>query len=362
MKIGFLINDLNAGGAERATTSLANYFVNHGVETTIITFKDSESFYPLEKNIRHCKVNFEEIEHSVSLKRLIGTVKRMFRVRAYIKSLDLDILIGMSFYMTWYAVFATFFTKTKAIGTERNNPYKYKSTRFNTILRKFFYRICNGYIFQTKKASEFFTDSLRKSDIIIPNAIFNKAIYEMTPPTKREKIITAVGRLTEQKRFDLLIEAFKIIADKIPDYNLIIFGEGELRNQLENQINELGLNKRISLPGTSTEAIKTVNRSSVFVLSSDLEGMPNALMEALAMGVPCISTRCDMGPEDLIENNVNGILVEVGNAKEISAAILKIIENPDFSATLSSQARELVETHSIEEISNKWLKYLNGII
>ncbi len=361
MKIGFLINDLNAGGAERATVSLANYFVNHGTQTKIITFKDVESFYPLDKNVEHHTLKFDEIEHSVSIKRLIGAFKRMFRIRSYIKSLELDCLIGMSFSMTWYTVFATLFTSTKAIGTERNNPYRYKASKLNTVLRKVFYKICNGYIFQTKKSACFFTDKLRKTDIIIPNAIFNESIYKLTLPVEREKIICAVGRLTEQKRFDLLIEAFSSIAEKIPEYNMIIFGEGELRNELEKQISDAGLKGRIFLPGTNPDAVKVVNRSSVFVLSSDLEGMPNALMEALAMGVPSVSTRCDMGPEELIDNNISGILTEVGNSKELADAILRIIENPDFAENLSENARKLLETHSIDVISNRWLDYIRSI-
>lgn len=358
MKIGFLINDLNAGGAERATVSLANHFVNKATETKIITFKDTESFYPLDSKVDHYKVCFDDIEHSMSFKRLIGAIKRMFKIRSYITSLNLDILIGMSFSMTWYAVFATLFTRTKVIGTERNNPYKYKSSTFNTILRKAFYKLCNGYIFQTKKSAHFFTDDLRKTDIVIPNAIFNESIYELNPPDKREKIICAVGRLTEQKRFDLLIDAFSQIAEKIPDYNLIIFGEGELRDSLEKQIKKLNLVNRVFLPGTNPEAVKVINRASAFVLSSDLEGMPNALMEALAMGVPCVSTRCDMGPEELIDNNVSGTLVEVGNSKEIADAIMKIIKNPDYSDKISTNARNLIKTHSIEQIGNTWLDYL----
>lgn len=361
MKIGFLINNLNAGGAERATVSLANHFVNNDSGTKIITFKDTDSFYPLDSKVEHCKVCFDEIEHAMSFKRLIGAVKRMFKIRSYIKSLDLDILIGMSFSMTWYAVFATLFTKTKVVGTERNNPYKYKSSTFNTILRKVFYKLCNGYVFQTKKSARFFTENLRKTDIVIPNAIFNESIYELNPPEKREKIICAVGRLTEQKRFDLLIDAFNQIAEKITDYNLIIFGEGELRDALEKQIKNLDLENRVFLPGTNPEAVKIINRASAFVLSSDLEGMPNALMEALALGVPCVSTRCDMGPEELIDNNVSGILVEVGNSKEISQAIMKIIENPDFSKKISENAHKLIKTHSIEQIGNIWLDYLKTI-
>ncbi len=361
MKVGFLINDLNAGGAERATASLANNFVNHDIQTQIITFSKEESFYPLNKKVQHSPVGFEEIEHSLSIKRILGAVKRMFTLRKFIKEQKLDLLIGMSFSMTWYTVFATLFTKTKAVGTERNNPYKYKASKFNSILRKLFYFICDGYIFQTKKAAGFFADELKKSDIVLPNAIFNETVYSLEPPEKREKIICAVGRLNKQKRFDLLIDAFSAVNKQIPDYKLIIFGEGELRSELEERINSLNLSDKIFLPGTNPDVLKFLNKVSIFVLSSDYEGMPNVLMEAMALGLPCISTRCDMGPDELITDGENGILTDVGSSEQIAEAIVKIAENPELAAKLSKNAIKLRDTHSIEEISSSWIKFLKNI-
>lgn len=361
MRIGFLISNLSAGGAERATSSLANYFSQHGHEVEIITFKDSDSFYTLEDKVTHLRLGFDEIALSLSLKRIFGALKRMFKIRSFIKKRKLDVLIGMSFSMTWYTVFATKFTKTKSVGTERNNPYKYKATKINSFLRKFFYKFCDGYVFQTKKSSLFFTDKLKKRDIIIPNAIFNETVYKLTVPEKREKLICAVGRLNEQKRFDILIDAFASIAEKIPEHRMIIFGEGDLRKELEERVSSYSLEERIFLPGTDPEAVKIVNRAEVFVLSSDLEGMPNVLMEAMAMGVPCVSTRCDMGPEELIENEKNGLLVDVGSTQQIAQAMFGIIKNPDLSEKLSSNARELIKTHSIDAISKKWLDFLKSI-
>ena len=361
MKIGFLIKNLNAGGAERATVSLANYFSEHGVDTEIITLQDADSFYELSDKVSHVRLGLDEIELELSFKRILGALKRMLSIRTQIKKRHLDVLIGMSFSMTWYTVFATLFTKTKSVGTERNNPYRYKASKLNTFLRKLFYRFCNGYIFQTKKASQFFNDKLRPNDIVIPNALFNELVYTLDPPEEREKIICAVGRLDPQKRFDVLIDAFALIKDKIPEYKLIIFGEGDLRNELERKVESLSLNDRIFLPGTNPEAVRIVNRSSVFVLSSDLEGMPNVLIEAMAMGVPCVSTRCEMGPEELIENGVNGILVETGNSKQIAAAVLGILNDSQLSQKLSENARKLIKTHSIEKISERWLSYLNNI-
>lgn len=361
MKIGFLIKDLSFGGAERATASLANYFALHSQDVEIITFKGSESFYPLEELVTVYTADLGELEQSASLKRLFGSIKRIFKIRKIVKSQQLDVLIGMSFAMTWYTVLSTIFTKTKSVGTERSNPYRYKATKLNTFLRKFFYNFTDGYIFQTRRAAKFFGNKKSERDIIIPNAIFNETVYSLSPPAERKKIICATGRLIKLKRFDMLIDAFAKIADQIPGYMLFIFGEGEEKNDLENQIKYLGLKDRIILVGTDPQAVKFVNYASVFVLSSDFEGMPNALLEALAMGVPCVSTRCEMGPDELIEDRVSGILTDVGSSEQLSEAMLEIIQNPDFAKKLSENGRKLLKTHSIESISRQWLDYLNRI-
>ncbi len=361
MKIGFLIKDLSFGGAERATVSLANNFALHSQDVEIITFKGSESFYPLEELVTVYTADLGELEQSASLKRLFGSIKRIFEIRKIVKSQQLDVLIGMSFAMTWYTVLATMFTKTKSVGTERSNPYRYKATKLNTFLRKFFYNFTDGYIFQTRRAARFFGNKKSERDIIIPNAIFNETVYSLSPPAERKKIICATGRLIKLKRFDMLIDAFAKIADQIPGYMLFIFGEGEEKNDLENQIEYLGLKDRIILAGTDPQAVKFVNYASVFVLSSDFEGMPNALLEALAMGVPCVSTRCEMGPDELIEDRVSGILTDVGSSEQLSEAMLEIIQDPDFAKKLSENGRKLLKTHSIESISRKWLDYLNCI-
>lgn len=359
MKIGFLIKDLSSGGAERATVSLANYFSTHSNEVEIITFNGTESFYPLKKEVSVRSAQFDKIEQTTSIKRLIGSIKRVLAVRKLVKAQNLDVLIGMSFAMTWYAVLATIFTSTKSIGTERSNPYKYKSSRLYTFLRKLFHLLTDGYVLQTQLAADFFGKIKAERDIIIPNAIFNETVYALSPPKDRKKIICSAGRLIESKRFDLLIDSFAKIAEQIPEYILMIFGEGEQRAELEEQVRRLGLKKRVILFGATPDAVKLINYASVFVLSSDYEGMPNALLEALAMGVPCISTNCETGPAELIENGVNGILTEPGNCDELAEAMLKIIQNPELAKQFSENGRKLLQTNSIESISQIWLDYLS---
>ena len=361
MKIGFLINDLSQGGAERATVSLANCFEAHSHHSVIITFKKCESFYSVDDGVEIISADFEEIEHSASLRRLTDSVKRMVSLRRFIKKQKLDVLIGMSFSMTYYAVFATKFSKTKSVGTERSNPYVYKATRLNTILRRLFYRLAGGYVFQTQKAAGFFEKKKLSKGVVIRNAIFNQKIYELEPPEKRDNIIYSAGRLSAEKRYDLLIRAFADIADRFPEHSLVIFGEGKEREKLERIIDETGMAGRVSLPGADENAVIKINSGCLFVLSSDFEGMPNALMEALAMGVPSISTRCDMGPEELIEDGVSGILTEVGSEKQLADAMAKVLGDEELAQRLSLNGRKLLKESSIDEIGRQWLEYLRSV-
>ncbi|MCQ2471399.1 MAG: glycosyltransferase family 4 protein [Clostridia bacterium] len=361
MRIGFLIQRISAGGAERATCAIANELSNMGEDVEIITFDSGESYYPLNKNVSVYNMELTDIKKSASLKRAIGCVKRGIEIRKSIISRKLDVLICMSTTMNLYGLISTAFTKTKAVGTERNNPYKYKADIINGTLKKFSALFLDGFVFQTEASSAYYAGSVRKKGTVIQNAVFNPLVKEIEPATIREKIIYGVGRLSAQKRFSDLISAFSLVEKDFPDYTLTIFGEGEDRAKLQRQIDSLSLSHRINLAGIDKNALRYVANGSAFVLSSGYEGMPNVLMEAMAVGTPCVSTRCKMGPEELIKDGVNGLLVPVGDVEKISDAIKSVLSNPELSQKLSENGREILKTNDIKAITSQWLDYLNSI-
>ncbi len=361
MKIGFLIQRMTSGGAERAAAAIASELSQKGQTVEIVSFDSSESFYPLHKNVRIFNMELEDISKSASLKRVIGCIKRAFEIRKKIKSRHYDVLVCMSTTMNLYGLLSAAFTKTKAVGTERNNPYKYKSDPINAVLKKISAVLLDGFIFQTEAASEYYAESVRRRGTVIQNAVFNPLVKEIEPAAEREKIIYGVGRLSAQKRFDDLIDAFALFEKKHSDYKLVIFGEGEERDKLQKKIDTYNLSEKILLPGTDKNALRYVANGSVFVLSSDYEGMPNVLMEAMAVGTPCVSTMCRMGPEELIEDGVNGILVPVGNAEKMKDAMEMLVSSPRLSQSVSKNGRKILETNDISAISIKWLEYLEAI-
>ncbi|MCQ2479617.1 MAG: glycosyltransferase family 4 protein [Clostridia bacterium] len=361
MKIGFLIQKLSSGGAERATCAIANELSQMGEDVEIITFDSGESFYPLNEKVSVYNMELTDISKSASLKRVLGCIKRGAEIRKSISARGLDVLVCMSTNMNLYGVISTAFSKTKVVGTERNNPYKYKADFINATLKKFSALFLDGFVFQTEASSVYYASSVRKKGTVIQNAVFNPLVKEIEPATVRDKTIYGVGRLSAQKRFSDLISAFSLVEKDFPDYTLTIFGEGEDREKLQRQIDSLSLSEKINLAGTDKNALRHVAKGSVFVLSSDYEGMPNVLMEAMAVGTPCVSTRCKMGPEELITDGVNGLLVPVGDVDGIKNAVESILKNPELSQKLSENGREILKTNDVKAITSQWLDYLNSI-
>ena len=194
------------------------------------------------------------------------------------------------------------------------------------------------------------------------NAI-NKEFITAEYSGPRNKQIVSSGRLTEQKNHALLIKAFAGITAKYPAYKLVIYGDGPLRKDLELLASNLGIADKVSFPGYTTEIRKKIERSSLFVLSSDFEGMPNALMEAMALGVPCISTDCKGGgARFLIKNGTNGLLTPIGDVEALQTAMEKILSDQFFADNLSHNAHKLCETHSPEKIYAEWENLIKKVV
>ena len=175
-------------------------------------------------------------------------------------------------------------------------------------------------------------------------------------------MIVSAGRLAPQKNQKMLITAFSKIANQYPDYNLTIYGEGALRQFLEQQISDLGLQERVFLPGNITDLHTQIKTSAFFVMSSDFEGMPNALIEAMALGLPCISTDCPCGgPKTLIREKENGLLIEVGDSDALADAMATLIENQSLAFEMGQNAVAIRDRLSMEMIGKEWVAYFTDV-
>ena len=207
-------------------------------------------------------------------------------------------------------------------------------------------------MFQTERAKNYFTGKIKSLGVIIPNPV----AITCTAQKSKNKIVS-VGRLAPQKNQKLLIDSFNDVLKKHPEYSLYIYGDGSLKQQLETQIIELGLEKKVFLPGNKPNVHKEIADAKIFVLSSDYEGLSNALLEAMMMGFPCVSTEC-AGADEYIINGENGMLVPLQDKDAMINAINYIIENQDIAFEMGEKAKRSVSKCSVEFIMKEWNKII----
>jgi glycosyltransferase involved in cell wall biosynthesis len=277
-KIALFIGSLYGGGAERVTSNLANYLSQKGYGVEILVMSETKEIYHIDKNI---KLNFL-LKVNERKNFLINNIMRLYRLCCFlIREKDVDLFIVMLPETINLLLGLSFLTNAKIVASERNDMSKYSQKLQNSLKRKA--KKADGYVFQTDDARKGYGDSINDiKTIVIPNAID----YSFIRPTykgKRDKVIVGVGRLSAQKNFELLINAFSEIAKEFDEYQLIIYGEGNEREELETLSSSLGIRERVQLPGNVTNLAEKIEKAEVFVLSSDFEGMPNALIEAMAL-------------------------------------------------------------------------------
>lgn len=354
MKILFAIDTLGKGGAERVISNLANEFVNTD-EVAIMTLRNVPIAYKLKEEIKI--INTENKDSN----KIIREIKNINNIKRKINEFSPDIIVTFLPAMTYRLMLANRKCRRKVIISVRNDPKMEYSNIIKKILMKILYSKANGFVFQTEEAKKFFSKKIQNKAIIIPNPINEDFIISPYDGIRKKEIVS-VGRLEKQKNQELLINAFSKIDKKYDDYKLIIYGEGNLREELEKIIKKRKIQDRVTLPGKVDDIKNKIYESSLFVLSSDYEGMPNALMEAMALGLPVVSTDCPCGgPRFLINNEENGILVPVKDDDKLKIAIERVLGDEKFSKKIANNANKISDDLHPRKILERWKKYIKGI-
>ena len=214
--------------------------------------------------------------------------------------------------------------------------------------------MASKFVFQTEDAMNCFPENIRKKSYVISNPI-NENLPE--PYTgERDKEVIAIGRLVSQKNFPMAINAFEKFYNKNPEYKFTIYGDGPLRESLEKTIKEKELENVINLPGFSKNIIEDIKKAGIYISSSDFEGISNAMLEAMAMGIPTVCTDCPIGGAKMtIKNNENGVLVPVGDEDALYRAMDKVANDSTFAKEISENAIKIREELSIDKILDKWI-------
>lgn len=354
MRVTYFIGSTTGGGAERVICELATYMSENGHYSEILTVTETERSYDIGNKVVRSTI---DTKHKISCNR-IRLIVKMIKLFLFILRNRTDMYVV--FLPDTIKAFMIFrkLVRVPVIVSERNNPESY-SEELQLEMRRAFAK-AEGAVFQTENAKNFYYENCDESicnAVVIPNAIAGKL---PTPYIgERKEIIVSVGRFKEQKNFTLLIKAFADVHKEFPTYRLMIYGEGELLDSYIRLCKELHIESAVIFPGFVNNVAEKIKDSEMFVLSSDYEGMPNALIEAMAIGLPCISTDCrGGGARYLIEHERNGLLVEVNNQEALKEAMLKLINNKEISKKLAYRALEINDILSKQRIYALWEKYL----
>ncbi len=357
-KIAILTLTLTRGGAERVIANLCNDRLANEYEVTLITCMNKPVGYTLDKRVRFlCLEDTEDVKYRNLVDRFI---KRRKALNAVLDECKPDLLLCFLPEPNMLALSLKNRYTFPFIISVRNDPKREYSNIYYLPMR-LLYPKADGYVFQTKEAKEYFAFSkhiLAKSRII-PNPLSKEYMDMDDGPVNRKKTIVNVGKLDAQKNQRLLVSAFGRIAADYPEWTLHIYGDGELWEDLTQLIDKTGLSGHVVLEGNRADIKDKIKDAGIFVLSSDYEGMPNALIEAMALGIPSISTDCPCGgPRFLIEDGVNGRLVPVADEEALSAAMEDYISDRAKAETVGEKAKNIKKLLDADLINSRWVDYI----
>lgn len=361
-KIVFHLNCLEQGGAERVVTTLANYFADGCYEVVIATEWTADNEFEIDERIRRVHVGLTEKQERAS-----GGMKFLYRVlnlRSFLKKERPDVVIAFAKKANYRALMATRLTKIPVVVSVRTNPYLHYAEKSDRLLIPLLYPKAAGNVFQTQGAKDFFSRRIQKKSRIILNPVNDKYLGVPKPEMRRRAVVQS-GRLVDFKNQLMLIDAFCRVHQKHPDYVLEIYGGDShdgTKELLEESIARHEAASYVFLMGASDTLQTQLVDTAVFAFSSDWEGLPNALMEAMALGLPVVATDCPCGgPRTLIRDGENGLLVPIRDAAAMEAGINRLIEDRELAERLGEEARKLGELAGTQAVCRQWQDYIEEI-
>lgn len=351
-KILLYINTIHGGGAQRVMVNLAQALARRGIETVLVTSFQRDKEYPLDESVRRICLENKPIKQS----QLRRNISRILKLRRICREEKPDVVLSFMGEPNFRTVIATRGLPVKTVVSVRNDPQQEYSGKVRRLVGKKLLPLADGCVFQTRDAQTWFPELLQKKSAIIYNPVKTEFFHLQRMPVPGE--IVTVGRLEPQKNHALLIDAFSQLQNHFPQATLKIYGEGSLHQQLERKISELGLVGKVRLMGATNDVPAALQTASLFVLSSDFEGMPNALMEAMAAGVPCISTDCPCGgPRELFGTELADSLIPCKDESALVAAIEAALTGADRGKSFQKCAAKFAP----ERVYDDWIKYLNKV-
>ena len=339
------------GGAERVLSILSDAFAEHYDEVEYVTWYK----YPVQFRLNE-KVKYYCIEEATGSKNK-RTWMRWFR--RHVKDEKPDLVLSLLAPINMMVMTALVGKSTKVIVCERSDSRHLKGGLPMRMLRNSLYRRAVGVVSQTESNTRSLPVYLqRKAKVIFNPLNMGEAYVGKALDTEKKDLIVAVGRLIKVKNHEMLTRAFKRFLETHPGYELVIYGYGENEESLKAYINMLGLKDKVKLPGSVPDVWDRIVSAKLYVHSSNYEGMPNALLEAMCLGLPCVSTKVN-GAIDVIKNGENGILTEVGDEDGLYAVMVKMIDDPAEANKMAREATKIRHLLEYEKIAAEWLSFID---
>lgn len=357
MKILFVLNALNLGGAQRVVTLLANYYCeNHEVHILTLSQKSQEPYFPLDN-----RIVLHSFDYKFSCWRYLLFMESVMRLRSLVREICPDKVFSFLTHPNITSMLALGSDFTRLYIAERNfPPFRSLSPVLRFLTYKSLDRSYTRVIVQTRDSAEKLRQRCPSTRVrVIPNPVLLPKIsdgitYEDLKISR--KIILCVGRIVHQKQFEIAIEAFSMLTGAMADHDLVIIGNGPLESDLK-EYRPQNLTKKIHILPATNDIFSWYRRSRIFLSCSKHEGYPNALLEALCCGLPVVSFNYLTGPSDLIEDGKNGILVDPSSgAKGLSHALLRVgREYEMFKRNTTQLSDSYKQRHEVQTIARYWL-------
>lgn len=368
-RLVIFIHSMGGGGAERVTANLANHWAGKGWEITVVTLAPcSLDAYELHPAVERIALNLASDSANVVI-GLWQNLRRVMAMRRVLRKIQPDIALGMMTAANVLLALAALGLRIRAVGSEHVHPPRYPLSALWEGLRRYTYGRLHTVTALTSESASWLKahTNVRRVTVISNAAPWPLPVQEpkVSPesvcPLGR-KVLLGVGRLEAEKGFDWLLGAFTALAQKHPDWDLVILGEGALRTMIERQIQTAGLGKRVFLPGRVGNVGEWYERADLYVMSSRFEGFGNTLAEALAHGLPAVSFDCDAGPRDIIRHEVDGLLVPVGDVAGLVAALDRLMGDSALRQRFAERAVEARERFSMERIAGMWEELFEKVV
>lgn len=361
-KIVFHLNCLEQGGAERVVSNLANQFAREQYQVIVATEWYGENEFRLEDGVRRVHVGLRDADEKKG--RFAKIWLRHRYLRRFLQEEKPDILIAFAHKANYRALLSTVGMKLPVLISVRTDPVGHYDSLSDRLQVPLLFPRAAGCVFQTEGQRAFFPSYVQKKSRIILNPVHEK--YLNAPPREKRRAVMQSGRLVDFKNQPMLIDAFMKVHEKHPDYVLEIYGGDSLdgtKQILEEKIRSYHAEGFVRLMGASDSLETQLSQAGVFAFSSDWEGLPNALLEAMALGLPVVATDCPCGgPRTVIRDGENGLLVPIKDADAMAAGISRLIEDPELAERLARNAAQIRELVNPKAVFEQWRDYIEEIL